>query len=131
MKKALIILGIVAAAGFLLLILFLAFVVYAIHKAEPYVGPALYSAVGASARIDEFAHEQGKTNYIAVADSQLALVQQELNQWRATASPAEISKCEKSQAEAYATMDKNIKNGLNPLAYLDMTNFPPKATATR
>jgi hypothetical protein len=131
MKKILIILGIVALSGFLLLTLFAVFVVYEIHKAEPFVGPALYSAVGAETRIDEFAHEQGKTNYIAVADSQLAELQQNLNQWRQTASASEISKCEKSQADAYTTMDKNIRNGLNPLAYLDDTNPPSTATPVK
>jgi hypothetical protein len=35
------------------------------------------------------------------------------------------------RADAYALMDKNIKNGLNPLAYVDMTNPPPAATSIK
>ena len=128
MKKVLIILGIVAAAGFLLLIVIILAVVAMVHRAE---GPALYSSVGAWTRIDEFAHEQGKTNYIAFADNQLAELQKFANGWSKTASASEISKCEKSQADAYAMTDKNIKNGVNPLAYLDMTNAAPAATSAR
>jgi hypothetical protein len=124
MKKILIILGIVAVSGFLFLILFVTFVVYEIHKTR---GPVLYSCVGMWTRIDEYAHQQEKTNYITFADGQLAMYQKVANQWRMTAAASEISKCEKMQADAYTNMDKNIRNGLNPLTYLDMTN-PPGAT---
>ena len=34
-----------------------------------------------------------------------------------------LSRLQKMQADAYATTDRNIKNGQNPLAYLDNTNF--------
>jgi len=128
MKKVLIILGIVAAACFLFLILFVAFVVYKIHKDR---GPVLYSCAGMWTRIDEFAHQQENTNYIVFADGQLAMYQKIANQWRETASASEISKCEKMQADAYTNMDKNIRNGLNPLAYLDDTNPPSTATSVK
>jgi hypothetical protein len=128
MKKILIIVGIVVMAGFLFLILFVAFVVYEIHKDR---GAVLYSCAGEWTRIDEFAHQQGKTNYIVFADGQLTMYQKVANQWRETASASEISKCEKMQADAYTNMDKNIRNGLNPLAYLDDTNPPPTTTSVK
>ena len=128
MKKALVILGIVAMAAFLFLFLFAAFVVYEIHKDR---GPVLYSCVGMWTRIDEYAHDQGKTNYIVFADGQLAMYQKVASQWREKASASEISQCEKMQADAYTNMDNNIRNGLNPLAYVDMTNPPPTTAETR
>jgi hypothetical protein len=128
MKKALIILGIVAAAGLLLLILLVALVVYEIRTSK---GPVLYSCVGEWTRIDEYAHQQKNTNYITFADGQLTMYQQVSQEWGKKASASEISKCEKMQADAYALMDKNIRNGLNPLAYLDDTNPPPPATSMK
>lgn len=128
MKKVLIIVGIVAAAAFLILILFVTFVVYEIHQSR---GPAIYSGVGAWTRIDEFAHEQGNTNYITFADGQLQQYETVSKEWGKSASASEISRCEKMQADAYTNMDKNIRNGLNPLAYLDMTNAPPAATSVK
>jgi hypothetical protein len=128
MKKVLIIAGIVAAVGFLFLILFVTFVVYEIHKTK---GPVLYSCVGMWTRVDEFAHQQGKTNYIAFADGQLEQYQTASKKWREGAPASEISKCEKLQTDAYANMDKNIRNGLNPLAYLDDTNSPTTATSVK
>lgn len=125
MKKVLVILGIVAAGGCLLVILFVTLVVYEIHKSK---GPVLYSCVGMWTRIDEFAHQQGKTNYIAFADGQLEIYQTASKQWRENASASEIARCEKMRTDAYVNMNKNIQNGLNPLAYLDDTN-PPGATA--
>src|SRR5580658_4661704 len=98
MKKALIILGIVAAAGFLLLILFGVFVVYEIHNSK---GPVLYLCVGEWTRIDEYAHQQGNTNYIIFADGQLGQYQRASKEWGKSASASDISKCEKMQADAY------------------------------
>jgi hypothetical protein len=128
MKKVFIILGIVAAAAFLILILFVTFVVYEIHQSR---GPVLYSCVGMWTRIDEFAHQKGNTNYITFADGQLQQYQTVSKEWGKSASASEISKCQKMQADAYTNMDKNIRNGLNPLAYLDMTNAPPAATSVK
>jgi hypothetical protein len=128
MKKVLIILGIVATAGLLLLILFVALVVYEIHTSK---GPVLYSCVGEWTRIDEYAHQKGDTNYIVFADGQLQQYQMAAKGWGKSASASEISKYEKMQADAYALMDKNIKNGLNPLAYVDETNPPPAATSVK
>ena len=128
MKKILIILGIVAAAGFLLVILFATFVVYEIRKDK---GPTLYSCVGMWTRVDEFAHQGGKTNYIVFADGQLEQYQTASKKWSEGASASEISKCEKMQADAYTNMDNNIRNGLNPLAYLDDTNSPTTATSVK
>lgn len=128
MKKILIILGIVAMAGFLFLILFVTFVVYEIHQAR---GPVLYSCVGEWTRIDEFAHQKGNTNYITFADGQLAMYQKVASQWRETAPASKISEYERMQADAYTNMDKNIRNGLNPLAYLDDTNQPGTTTSVK
>lgn len=85
-------------------------------------GRALYSSYGAWSRIQEFAHAQGKTNYIAEADKTAALIEHDLKQWSDTAmaSGKDVSRFEKMQADAYETTDRNIKNGQNPLAYLDI-----------
>jgi hypothetical protein len=128
MKKVLIILGIVAASVFLLLMLFVGFVVYEIQKSK---GPVFYSCVGEWTRIDEYAHQQEKTNYVVFADGQLDMYQKVSREWSHRASASEVSKCKKMQADAYTQMDKNIKNGLNPLAYLDDTNPPPATAATK
>ena len=128
MKRVLIVAGIVAAAGFLFLILFVTFVVYEIHKTK---GPVLYSCVGMWTRVDEFAHQQEKTNYIAFADGQLEQYQAASKEWSKSATASEISQCEKMQADAYTNMDKNISNGLNPLAYLDDTNLPSTTTSVK
>lgn len=122
MKKLLIILGIVAATGLLVLVVGLIWVVGMIRKAE---GPALYSSVGAWTRIDEFAHAQGKTNYIAFADNQLSILQDAQKEWQKSAGNRDLSSLQKMQADAYATTDRNIKSGQNPLSYLDNTNFVP------
>jgi hypothetical protein len=83
-------------------------------------GNALYSSVGAWTRIQEFAHEQGKSNYIAEAEHKLSLLQSELKAWRETApSTTDFVALDKMQVSAYQTTDRNIKNGQNPLAYLD------------
>ena len=122
MKKILIILGIVAVViiSLILGVLFLAFSM--IHKAE---GPALYSSMGAWTRIQEFAHADGRTNYIAFADYQVAQLQNILDGWQKTVGDKEISNLHATQAAAYAQEDKNIKSGQNPLAFLDDTNLPP------
>ena len=121
MKKVLIIVGVVCMVGFLLFVAVLFKVVSVIRHAE---GPALYSSLGASTRIQEYARASGKTNYIAYANQQVALIQDALNGWQKTADSMDTSNLEKMEAAAYATTDKNIKNGLNPLAFLDNTNLP-------
>lgn len=123
MKKILIAVGVAAAIGGVLLMVALIKFVHVIHEAE---GRALYSSVGAWTRIQEFAHASGKTNYIVFADSQLAMLQHQLNGWQQNARQADLSSFEKLQVTAYATTDKNIKNGLNPLAYLDAQNAAPQ-----
>jgi len=122
MKKFLIILGIVAVVVFLMIVAFSFMVFRAIHKAE---GPALYSSMGAWTRIQEFAHADGRTNYIAFADYQVAQLQNILDGWQKTVGDKEISNLHVTQAAAYAQEDKNIKSGQNPLAFLDDTNLPP------
>lgn len=84
-------------------------------------GQALYSGAGAWTRILEFAKDQGKSNYIAEAESNLAILESDLKSWReeAEAAGVDIASFEKMRATAYETTDLNIKNGLNPLAYLD------------
>jgi hypothetical protein len=121
MKKILIILGIIAVVVFLLIVAFSFMVFRAIHKAE---GPALYSSMGAWTRIQEFAHAEGKTNDIAFADKQVAQIQTMLDEWKKTVGSEELSKLHAAQAAAYAQEDKNIKNGQNPLAFLNDTNLP-------
>jgi hypothetical protein len=89
----------------------------AVHKAT---GQALYSSVGAWTRIEEFAQAQEKSNYMAEAQSRLKLLKDDLKSWRESApSSTDFGALEKMQASAYETTDRNIKNGLNPLAYLD------------
>jgi hypothetical protein len=88
-----------------------------VHKAT---GQALYSGVGAWTRIEEFAQAQGKSNYIAEAQSTLKLLKDDLKSWRESApSGTDFGALEKVQATAYETTDRNIKNGQNPLSYLD------------
>ena len=122
MKKILIALGCVAAVCFLLLLAFLFYVTHLIHQAT---GPALYSSVGAWTRIDEYAHVQGKTNYINYADKQLAILKSELDGWQKNTPGVNITNLENMQATSYANMDRGIKSGQNPLAFLDGTNAPP------
>lgn len=121
MKKVFIIVGIVVVAGFMLLLVLIFSLASLIRKAE---GPAIYSGVGAWTRMDEYAHAQGRTNYIAFADTQLAVMQEAQKEWQKNLGSQELSRLQKIQADAYATMDRNIKNGENPLAYLDLTNAP-------
>jgi hypothetical protein len=122
MKKVLIIVGIIGVAGFTALVVILLFF---ISEARRAVGPALYSSMGASIRIQEYAHAAGKTNYIAYADNQVTLVQGWINDWQKTAENADPAKLHELETNAYVTMDKNIKNGVNPLAFLDETNSMP------
>jgi|GEM_PF-3273529 len=83
-------------------------------------GQALFSSVGAWTRIQEFAQAEGKSNYIAEADSRLTLLKNDLKAWRETVpSSTDFTALEKAQATAYDTTDRNIKSGQNPLAYLD------------
>jgi hypothetical protein len=124
MKKILIALGIAGVVCVVLLIVGLVKIGRTFHEAE---GRAFYSAYGAWTRIDEFAHASGKSNYIAVADGNVAMIKGQLDQWRQNASTADIAAFEKMQATAYQTTDRNLKSGLNPLAYLDTTNTPPQS----
>ena len=121
MKIFFIILGIVAGVVFLLIVAVTYVLFSAIHKAE---GPAFYSSMGAWTRIQEFAHAEGKTNYIAFADHQVAQIQTVLDEWQATVGSKERVSLQQAQAAAYAQEDKNIKSGQNPLAFLDDTNLP-------
>lgn len=83
-------------------------------------GQALYSSAGAWKRIDEFAHTTGNSNYIAEADSTLKRLEGDLKAWRQSASSGtDFAALEKLRTTAYETTDRNIKNGLNPLAHLD------------
>jgi Tfp pilus assembly protein PilE len=117
MKAVLISLAVVAVIGGVLVLFVLVKFGGAVSKAH---GQALYSSVGAWTRIQEFAHAQGKSNYIAEAESKLTLIKSDLKAWRETApSSTDFAALEKMQATAYDTTDKNIKNGQNPLAYLD------------
>jgi len=120
MKKVLIIVGMIALAGFAALAVIFPVVVGEVRRAE---GSALYSGRGAWTRIQEYAHAQGKTNYIAYADSQLSAIQDLLNQWQKTAGTPDLSKLHQAETNAYSDVDKNIKSGFNPLSYLDETNF--------
>lgn len=121
MKKVLIILGTIAAVVFLVIVVFTFLLFRMIHKAE---GPAIYSSMGAWTRIQEYAHAQGKTNYIAFADHQVADIQAMVDEWQKTVGSQELANLQKAQAAAYAQEDKNIRSGQNPLAFLDNTNIP-------
>lgn len=121
MKKVLIFLGIITGVVFLLIVAVTFWLFSEIHKAE---GPAIYSSMGAWTRIQEFAHAQGKTNYIAFADKQVADIQTMVDEWQKTVGTAELSRLRAAQTAAYAQEDKNIKSGQNPLAFLDNTNLP-------
>jgi hypothetical protein len=118
MKKVLITLGIVAVVGFSLLI-------YVVYKAGSVVlkaeGQSLYSGAGAWSRIQEYAREQGNPKYIAEADKSLKFLEDGIKQWRESAQAVglDINSFEKMRVAAYETTDRNIKNGQNPLAYLD------------
>jgi hypothetical protein len=117
MKVVFISLAVVAVIGGVLVLFFLVKFGSAVGKAH---GQALYSSVGAWTRIQEFAHAQGKSNYIAEAESRLTLLKNDLKSWRETApSSTDFAALEKAQATAYDTTDRNIKSGQNPLAYLD------------
>ena len=100
-------------------------VVYLLFKAGKVViraeGTALYSAVGAWSRMQEYARAEGKTNYIAEADKTVASLEREITSWRSNAEAAglNIAEFETIREKAYETTDRNIKSGQNPLAYLD------------
>ena len=128
MKKVFLILGIVAGIGFLLVFVAVVALLIMIHRGREFAGQTLYPGIGMWTRIDEFAHAQGKTNYIAYADDQLALLREAQKEWMESNSNRDLSGLKKMQADAYATTDQNIKNGQNPLSYLDNTNIPPTAS---
>ena len=117
MKAVFITLGIIAILGVVLLVTVLLLAAGVVRKAH---GQALYSSVGAWKRIQEFAHSEGKSNYIAEADSKLALLEADLKAWRESAGSADLAALEKARLTAYETTDRNIKSGQNPLAYLDV-----------
>jgi hypothetical protein len=123
MKKVLIILGTIVAVVFMVIVVFTFLLFRMIHKAE---GPAIYSSMGAWTRIQEFAHAQGKTNYTAFADKQVADIQTMVDEWQKTVGTQELANLRAAQATAYAQEDKNIKSGQNPLAFLDNTNIQPE-----
>jgi hypothetical protein len=117
MKAVFITLGIVAVIGVALLVVVLFRVAGAVRTAQ---GQALYSGVGAWRRIQEFAHAQGKTNYIVEADTKLAMLESDLKAWSESAPPGtDFAALEKMEALANKTTDAKIKNGQNPLGYLD------------
>jgi len=127
MKKVLTILGVVAVAGLVLLAVAVVGFAHKLHEAE---GRAFYSGLGAWTRIQEFARASGKTNYIAEADRNVAFLQDGLNDWKQSAAGQDLSRFEKMQATAYETTDKNIKGGLNPLAYVDIRDTTPEPAPT-
>src|SRR5690242_19540358 len=64
-------------------------------------GQALYSSVGAWTRIQEFARAQGKSNYMAEADTTVAALQHDLKTWRKNApASVDIAALEKMRATA-------------------------------
>ncbi len=112
MKKFLVILGIVVATGLLLVVAGVFVLMTMIHRAERLVGPAIYSGIGEWTRMDEFAHAQGKTNYITVADEQLTLLREEQKEWQESAGIQDVSALQKMQSDAYTAMDLMIKKAL-------------------
>jgi hypothetical protein len=118
MKKVLIILGIAAVVGCSVLVYVVIKAGTVVIKAE---GQSLYSGAGAWSRIQEFAREQGNPKYIAEADKSLKFLEDGIKEWRESAQAVglDINSFEKMRATAYETTDRNIKNGENPLAYLD------------
>jgi hypothetical protein len=88
------------------------------HKAH---GHALFSAIGAWTRVQEYARAQGKADYIVEADKKMAHLEKDLSAWRQSMETADLDMAafEQMRATAYETTDRNIKNGQNPLAYLD------------
>jgi hypothetical protein len=128
MKIILIPIAVVAVIGGVLVLFLLVRFGSAVGRAH---GQALYSSIGAWTRIQEFANAQGKSNYIAEAESKLRLLNGDLKAWRETApSSTDCAALEKMQAAAYDTTDRNIKNGQNPLAYLDgASSGPPSSGA--
>jgi hypothetical protein len=118
MKKILIVLGIVAIIGCLLLI-------FTVYKAGKIIlkaqGQSLYSGAGAWSRIQEYAQEQGNTKYIAEAERSLKFLEDNIKEWRENAQAVglDVNSFEKMRDIAYETTDRNIKNGQNPLEYLD------------
>jgi hypothetical protein len=117
-KKILIALGLAGLVG-------CSGVVFLLFKAGKVViraeGTALYSAVGAWSRIQEYARAEGKTNYIAEADRNVTLLESEIASWRSSAESVglDIAEFERMRKTAYETTDRNIKSGQNPLAHLD------------
>src|SRR5688572_29283064 len=116
MKLAFIALAVVVVLGGALL---LAVLYFAGNVAEAH-GKALHSGYGAWKRIQEFAHASGKANYIAHADENVRLLEHDWKEWREMYSYKDLKPFDQLQAQAYATTDQNIKNGQNPLAFLDV-----------
>ena len=118
MKTIFIVSGIVIGIAAVALIV----VLLAASKVNEAHGRALYASFGSWRRIQEFAAAQGKPHEIAEADKTLAMIWHDLEQWRAIAlsSGRNMSVFERIEAEAYETTDKNIKNGQNPLLFLNL-----------
>jgi hypothetical protein len=128
MKAVFVTLGIVAVVGVALLVVVLFRVAGAVRTAH---GQTLYSSVGSWRRIQEFAHAQGKTNYIAEADRTLALLERDLKAWRDSApAGTDFGALEKMEEFANKTTDAKIKNGQNPLGYLDSAANPQQESNT-
>src|SRR5215472_14204531 len=128
MKPVFIALGIVGVVGAVLLVIVLLRVAGVVRTAH---GQALYSSVGSWRRIQEFAHAQGKTNYIAEADRTLAQLEGDLKAWRESAPPGtDFAALEKMEELANKTTDASIKNGQNPLGYLDTVTSPQQGSNT-
>ena len=117
MQTALIVLGIAVVLGGALLLV----VLYMGGSAAEAHGRALYSSLGAWTRIREFARGHGNADYVAEADKTVALLERDLKEWREMGLECakDLAPFEKLRAEAYAQTDRNIRNGENPLAYLD------------
>jgi hypothetical protein len=118
MKKILIALGLAGLVGCSGLICLVFIAGRTVLKAE---GQALYSAAGAWSRIQEYARTEGKTNYVSEANSKMEFLESQIASWRSRAEGTgiNIADFEKMRRTAYETTDRNIKNGQNPLAYLD------------
>jgi len=118
MIQLIIAVGIAVVVGGVLLMVVLCTAARVVREAY---GRTLYSNIGAWMRIREFARTQGKIKYIGEAESRLEVLEQDLRGWHegTTARGSDIARFEKLRAAAYDETDKQIKDGQNPLAYLD------------
>ncbi len=84
-------------------------------------GHAFYSGSGAWSRILEYAEETGNDKYVQEAQESVSMFQDGIADWKEVAplfflDPEDFKS---DQTEAYEVTDSSIKNGENPLAYLD------------